>query len=62
MATIFSIIFGLSFAIYNIVKLPVREQIGRFKYIAEENTTAEYDAVCKNIDDQLAKTLVKEED
>ena len=48
--------------IEDIVKLPVREQIGRFKYIAEENTTAEYDAVCKNIDDQLAKTLVKEED
>ena len=28
-----------------IVSLPIRESIGRFKYIAEENTAAEYEAI-----------------
>ena len=41
--------------------LAVREQIGRFKYIKEENIYAEYDKIMKNLYTQMQDSIVKEE-
>ncbi len=48
--------------IEDIVALPVRESIGRFKYIEEKNTSKEYKKVLTVLDEQLKAALVKEED
>ncbi len=44
-----------------LVKLPVREQIGRFKYVEPDRVDAEYDAVLLELKKQAAGTLKKEE-
>lgn len=41
-------------------ELPVREKIGRFKYIPEENTAAEYEKLCLEISAEIDKTLREE--
>ena len=48
-------------SVEKIVSLPVREKIGRFKYIREENVNAEYEETIKTIEESLQK-LVKGED
>ncbi len=48
--------------IEKISALPVRENIGRFKYVAEENTDAEYDKLTTEISSELHDLLSKEED
>ncbi len=44
-----------------LVKLPVREQIGRFKYVEPDRVDAEYDAVLLELKKQAAGALKKEE-
>ena len=51
----------LGVSVEKIVSLPVREKIGRFKYIREENVNAEYEETIKTIEESLQK-LVKGED
>ena len=48
--------------IEKISALPVREKIGRFKYVAEENTDAEYDKLTTEISSEIHDLLSKEED
>ena len=48
--------------IEKISALPVREKIGRFKYVAEETTDAEYDKLTTEISSELLDLLSKEED
>ncbi len=40
-----------------LVKLPVRERIGRFKYTVPENIEAEYQSVLNDLTTELSKTL-----
>jgi len=42
--------------------LPVREKIGRFKYVAEENTDTEFSKLTTEISTELNNLLSKEED
>jgi len=44
-----------------IASLPAREQIGRFKYVEEDNIKTEYEKVLSLISSQMQNTLVKEE-
>ncbi len=46
--------------IEEIAALPVREQIGRFKYVTEDKITAEYEKVSEAICRQMQETLEKE--
>ncbi len=46
----------------DIVKLPVRESIGRFKYIREENVEAEYEKISAELKKQLSDAADREED
>ncbi|MBQ6266804.1 MAG: V-type ATP synthase subunit A [Clostridia bacterium] len=48
-------------AIDDIVTLPVREAIGRFKYIKEENVNAEYAAISAELKKQLADAVDRKE-
>ena len=48
-------------AINELVKLPVREKIGRFKYIAADVMEKEYQDILINLDKDLEKLLKKEE-
>ncbi len=48
--------------IEEIAGLPVREKIGRFKYVAEENTDAEYSKLATEISAELNDLLSREED
>lgn len=41
--------------------LPVREQIGRFKYIKEADITAEYDKIINDLQNQMQDSIVKED-
>ncbi len=43
-----------------ISKLPVRESIGRFKYIAEEKVGEEYDKIMADLSAQMRESIVKE--
>ena len=43
------------------IKLPVREQIGRYKYTLEENLDAEYQKVLDTLDTQIADVCGKED-
>ncbi len=45
-----------------IINLPVREQIGRFKYVKEENCKAEYEKVYNELENQINTLISKEED
>lgn len=49
-------------SIKDIIDLPVREAIGRFKYIKEEDIDAEYEKVDSRLNAELADALNKEED
>ncbi|HBB71216.1 MAG TPA: V-type ATP synthase subunit A, partial [Ruminococcus sp.] len=45
-----------------VAELPVREKIGRFKYVEEKNTDAEYEKLTLEISGELDNVLIKEED
>ena len=45
-----------------LVKLPVREAIGRFKYLKEEETQQEYESILKRLSAELLESLEKEEE
>ena len=49
-------------SIKDIIDLPVREAIGRFKYIKEEEIDAEYEKIDARLNSELADALNKEED
>ena len=44
-----------------LVSLPVRERIGRFKYVREEDIDTEYDEILKQLHKELNAQLKKEE-
>ncbi len=48
-------------SINELVKLPVREKIGRFKYIASDVMEKNYDDILENLDRDIDKLLKKEE-
>lgn len=48
-------------SIEQIVKLPVREKIGRFKYISKESIDAEFEDILKNLNNELKNLIKKEE-
>ncbi len=52
---------GKGVAIDSIVKLPVRERIGRFKYVPKEKIKEEFDAIIKNIAKEIDDLAGKEE-
>ena len=45
----------------DLIKLPVREQIGRYKYTLEENLDEEYQKVLENLKEEIAETCGKED-
>lgn len=46
--------------ISDLVKLPVRERIGRYKYTLEENLDEEYRSVCEALEQEIARAKGKE--
>jgi V/A-type H+-transporting ATPase subunit A len=46
----------------DIANLPVREAIGRFKYIKEDKIEEEYERINKKLVNELAETLISEEE
>lgn len=49
-------------AIKDIIDLPVREAIGRFKYIKEDEIDAEFEKISARLNSELSDALNKEED
>ena len=45
-----------------LVKLPVRERIGRFKYIEDDKVQAEYEQIKKTLSDEAAALLAQKEE
>ena len=45
-----------------IEKMAVREQIGRFKYTHEDDIQKQYDAVIKDLDNEISDILSNKED
>ena len=52
---------GNGAVVQDLIKLPVREQIGRYKYTLEENLDAEYQKVLDTLDTQIADVCGKED-
>ena len=48
--------------INDLIKMPVREAIGRFKYTHEDNIESEFDRINNQLSLEIANTLSKEED
>ena len=48
-------------SVEDLVKLPVREQIGRFKYIAKDKIHKEFDEIIENIHREIDDLMRKEE-
>ncbi len=46
----------------DLIGLAVRERIGRFKYVPAENTAAEFESICAELDQQIAKAVENKED
>ena len=44
-----------------LIDLPVREQIGRYKYVLEDNLDAEYDKILKELASQIKDACGKED-
>ena len=47
--------------IEKLVKMPVRERIGRFKYFPADNIKSEYDAILNDLHTQTKDCIVKED-
>ena len=52
---------SLGASLRKLISMPVREQIGRFKYVREENLDEEYRRTDENLSAQIANAFVKEE-
>lgn len=52
---------GKGAGIQDLVKLEVREKIGRFKYVTEDNLDTEYEAVLKQLSAEISNVLGKED-
>ena len=48
-------------SVEDLVKLPVREKIGRFKYVPDDRLQAEYDQIGRELSDQIEQARQKEE-
>ena len=48
--------------INKLAAVPIREDIGRFKYIPEKETEAEYDRIMDALEEQIAQVLAEKED
>ena len=48
-------------SVEDLVKLPVREKIGRFKYVPDGRLQAEYDQIGRELSDQIEQARQKEE-
>jgi V/A-type H+-transporting ATPase subunit A len=46
----------------DLIKLPVKEKIGRYKYTANENVDQEFNLIIKDISEQVNKLLMHEEE
>ena len=46
----------------DLIALPVREKIGRFKYTTNDRVSAEYDAICAELSQQIDKAIENKED
>lgn len=46
----------------DLIGLPVREKIGRYKYTREENVKEEYDAIISALDNEIKEALSRKED
>ena len=51
---------GRGAQLQQLISLPVREQIGRFKYVTEEQLDTEYDKVTKKLHSEISNALGKE--
>ena len=45
-----------------LVKLPIKEKIGRFKYTSNDNVNEEFNLIVQGIKEQIDKLLVQEEE
>ena len=52
---------GKGLPIDELVKMPVREQIGRFKYVTDDKIEKEYSDICFHIDAEIEEIAQKEE-
>ena len=52
---------GKGAAINDLLKMPVRERIGRYKYIHEDELTKEFNNVMEDLNTQIANVIGKEE-
>ena len=52
---------GKGAAINDLLKMPVRERIGRYKYIYEDELTKEFNNVMEDLNTQIANVIGKEE-
>lgn len=48
-------------SVQGLIKIPVREQIGRYKYIVEEKLDAEYENVMNTLDEQIKEVCGRED-
>ena len=46
----------------NLVSLPVREEIGRFKYTPEKDLKEKFDSVSDELDKEIREAAAKKED
>jgi len=47
--------------IEGLVKLPVREQIGRFKYVSADHVQTEYNSILSKLSAEIEELLQKED-
>lgn len=48
-------------SIRNILNMPIREKIGRFKYVLPENVDEEYEKISRELDKELQEAIEKED-
>ena len=48
-------------SIQGLLKMPIREKIGRFKYTLDNNINSEYQAIMAELDKEIADTMGKED-
>ena len=48
-------------SIRNILSLPVRESIGRYKYTTDDKIEEEYKKICEQLDKEEAEAIGKED-
>ena len=48
-------------SIRNILNMPIREKIGRIKYVLPENVDEEYEKISRELDKELQEAIEKED-